>query len=365
MFLSLRELIYAKTRYFMMSFIIVLIAVLVLFVTGLAGGLSTDNGSAVAELNSDYIVLQSQSDNRISSSELPSATVTAVESELGNSSSAPLSIWMGSVFKPGSTGKKQDVTYMGISTFSTITPNVIEGRIFNESSLHEAVADISLKEEGYKLGSKIEDKTTGTVLAIVGFTENQSYSHSPVLHVNGKTFAALHPKKQLVINAVAVKATQDTADKLDKNVSGIDVISKKEALQGIPGFKEEQGSLQMMIVFLFVIAAFVLAVFFYVITIQKSNQFGVLKAIGVTSAYLASSVITQILFLTVSALVMAIAITYGLAAILPPSLPFDLQPVQVIFCCILFLGVSLAGSLLSLYRIMKIDPLSAIGGTAA
>ena len=41
------------------------------------------------------------------------------------------------------------------------------------------------------------------------------------------------------------------------------------AVQVLPGYKEEQGSLTMIQVFLVVVAAFVMAVFFYVITIAK------------------------------------------------------------------------------------------------
>lgn len=44
MFLALRELKHAKLRYILIGLIMVLIAWLVLFVTGLANGLANDNG---------------------------------------------------------------------------------------------------------------------------------------------------------------------------------------------------------------------------------------------------------------------------------------------------------------------------------
>lgn len=36
---------------------------------------------------------------------------------------------------------------------------------------------------------------------------------------------------------------------MDKNVTGVDLIDKSQALKGIPGYSEEQGSLIMMIAF--------------------------------------------------------------------------------------------------------------------
>ncbi|EJK6532609.1 ABC transporter permease, partial [Listeria monocytogenes] len=85
-------------------------------------------------------------------------------------------------------------------------------------------------------------------------------------------------------NAVALDVSESTAKNL--SLGSMELSSSKEVLQGIPGYSEEQGSLLMMIAFLFVIAAFVLAAFFYVITIQKINQFGILKAVGARTAYL-------------------------------------------------------------------------------
>ena len=51
----------------------------------------------------------------------------------------------------------------------------------------------------------------------------------------------------------------------------------------MPGYTEENGTIIMMLAFLIVISAFVIAVFFYVITIQKTQQFGVMKAIGASN----------------------------------------------------------------------------------
>ena len=88
-------------------------------------------------------------------------------------------------------------------------------------------------------------------------------------------------------NAIALDITEDKATTL--NYSDLVTASKNDIVTNIPGYSEEQGSLTMMITFLYIIAAFVLTVFFYVITIQKVDQFGMLKAIGAKTSYLAKS----------------------------------------------------------------------------
>ncbi len=52
------------------------------------------------------------------------------------------------------------------------------------------------------------------------------------------------------------------------------------SIASIQDLKKEQGTLTMIIAFLLVIAALLIGVFFYVITLQKTQQLGVLKAIG-------------------------------------------------------------------------------------
>ncbi|MNI85234.1 FtsX-like permease family protein [compost metagenome] len=119
-----------------------------------------------------------------------------------------------------------------------------------------------------------------------------------------------------------------------------------------------------MVAFLFIIAAFVLAVFFYVMTIQKMNQFGVLKAIGAKMSYLARGLISQVLLLSITSLVIGIGLTYGVSLLLPESMPFELNAGVVVICTVLFLFVSLLGSLLSLNRVAKVDAIEAIGRAA-
>ncbi|MGG3989094.1 ABC transporter permease [Bacillus smithii] len=363
MFLALRELKHAKLRYFLVGLIMVLIAWLVLFVSGLAKGLSSDNASSIQKMNADYLVIQKEADNRLNRSLLSEDKLKDIQKYIESQSTAPLGIQM-TTFTKNESSKKIDATIFALNMNGFLSPDVVEGHMINNTTTNEVVADSSLKEDGLKLGDHIKDQFSGKTFKIVGFTKGQSFSHAPVIHMNFKEWGAIHKlsaNKQMLFNAIALKASQDKADQIEKNITGINVIDKSQALRGIPGYSEEQGSLIMMIAFLFVIAAFVLAVFFYVITIQKINQFGVLKAIGAKTGYLARNIVSQVLLITIISLLISIALTYGVAFILPTSMPFDLTPQLILGSSGLFLVVSVIGSLLSLYRVAKIDAIEAIG----
>lgn len=366
MFLALRELQHAKLRYLLIGFIMVLISWLVLFVTGLAQGLSSDNASSIQNMKADYLVLQAESDHRINRSVLSDEMWKEVQRHPGADKATPLGVHMNTLTKEGSTAKF-DAAFFAIDMESLMAPKVVEGALINNTDAEHVMADRSLKEDGYRLGDRIVDQGTGATFTIAAFTEGQSFSHAPVIHLNFEGWKALQPggaKQGPVYNAIALNGSPEQMDALAQDVSGIEIITKSEALQGIPGFQEEQGSLMMMIVFLFVIAAFVLAVFFYVITIQKMNQFGVLKAIGAGTGYLARNLIFQVLTLTLVSLAVSIGLTYGVSLLIAGVVPFSLTPSVVLLCSLLFLAVSLMGSLLSLYRVIKIDAIEAIGRAA-
>lgn len=365
MFLAWRELKYAKLRYLLIAVIMILIAWLVMFVSGLANGLSSDNASAIQNMPSHYLVLQQDSDNRLTRSTLTESNLKAVRSSVSEQDSAPLGVQMSTVTKDGSE-RKIDVTYFAVDMSSMLAPKLVTGSSISNASTNEVIADASLQESGIKLGDQIEDQASGQAFTVVGFSEGQSFSHTPVVHINFQQWASIKTNKLAAddtFNAIALNANDAAANKI-RQADGVSVISKAEALQGIPGYKEEQGSLLMMIAFLFIIAAFVLAVFFYVITIQKMNQFGVLKAIGASTSYLARNIIAQVLALAVTSLVISIALTYGVSSLLPDSMPFELGPELITGCSLLFLLVSILGSLLSMYRVAKIEAIEAIGRTA-
>lgn len=369
MFLAFRELKHSKMRYLLISLIMVLIVWLVLFVSGLAKGLSSDNASSIQRLNADYLVVDQNSDHRLNRSVITDDLLAQVKRTVMESAgveAAPLGIRMTSVAQAGSP-QKIDAAFFAVEAEGMLAPAVTEGRMIDDTAKDQIVVDRSFKAEGFAIGDRIEDQATGLQFEIVGFTDGQSFSHAPVIHMNFNAWRTLTEGPRLAdggYNAIALKASGEAAGMISERVPGIEVISKSEALKGIPGYKEEQGSLQMMIAFLYVIAAFVLAVFFYVMTIQKLNQFGVLKAIGAKTGYLARSLISQVLSLSVVSLAAGIALTYGVFLLLPDSMPFEISFGLIGISVLLFLIVAVAGSLLSLYRVAKVDAIEAIGRAA-
>ena len=110
------------------------------------------------------------------------------------------------------------------------------------------------------------------------------------------------------------------------------------------------------------IASIIIAIFLYVLTIQKVSMFGVLKAQGISSAFLARSVVAQTFILSVIGVLIGFGLTAITGVALPAAVPISIDYVTLVFYALIFVAVAILGGLVSVRTIVKIDPLKAIGG---
>jgi putative ABC transport system permease protein len=370
LFLALKELKHAKFRYVMMSIIIILIAWLVFILSGLGNGLSTLSAATVKNLNADYVVYEKGADATFSKSILSADVMNDIKQNKNVEDAAAMGSSMASVSKgkTDDSSKKTDVAIVGIDAKSFIEPKVIEGKQLSVSNKNGVLANSSLKDEGYKIGDELVVSNSKLKLSIIGFVENETFNHLPVLFTNMDTwreyqYAAPGADNGIKnpVQAIVLKAPQLDTTKLDQSLKGTETVTKSTAVSGMPGYKEENGTIVMMLAFLMVISAFIISVFFYVITIQKTPQFGVLKAIGASNRFLAKAVVSQVFLLSVFGISVGVGLTYLTALAFPKNMPFHLDGQLVVLYAIALLVISLLSSLVSVRQITKIDPLTALG----
>lgn len=373
MYLSLRELRHSKARYALIMVIMLLVSFLVLFVTGLAKGLAYANTSAIENMSANHYVVQGDADHKFRRSQLTESNLQDVRSIVGKDHATPVSIQMSTVTAIDHD-VKVDATFFAVDMLSQLAPSVIEGTAITNETQGSVIVDRKLEESGIKIGSTISDQQTGMTWTVAGYVEDNSYSHTPVIYMNNQEWMAMNHQvgsavensvQTSTFNVIALHVSEDQATLLQSKLENMDVITQKEAISSIPGYAQEQGSLLMMTVFLFLISGVVLAVFFYVITIQKTSQFGILKAMGTKTSYLARSVVGQVLILSVGSLVISLVLTVGMSMVLPESMPFRLNTSTMILTSCLFVGMSVIGSLISVIKIAKVDALEAIGRVGA
>ncbi|BCU53048.1 hemin transport system permease protein [Staphylococcus auricularis] len=347
--LAIKEMMFYKLRYLLIMFIILLLGVMVLFISALAQGLARENVSLLHDLNADQYILQQSKQPQLQTSQLSHEQQQAI-SEVTGTEGAQLSSQV-----LLTKDKEEDVLMM--HTAKDHRPTLSEGHYPTQTN--EVAVNEKLTGDGLAVGDTMKLKG-GKSFKITGILDDAMYAHSSVVMTTEQGFesaskasATFYPVSQL---------STDQQTKLNQ-IDGVKVYDESEITDEIPSYQAEQAPLNMMIVSLFVISAIVLSAFFYVITIQKMSQIGILKAIGIKTKHLLFSLVAQILMATLVSIAVAIALIYSLSMLIPVSMPFHLSLSNVFIVVIVFVIVALIGSALSLIKLFKVDPIEAIGGS--
>ncbi|MDN7246628.1 ABC transporter permease [Planococcus shenhongbingii] len=355
MFLAWNEIQKNKLRFVLIIGVLMLVAYLVFFLSGLANGLASLNREAVDKWEATAVVLTEESDKSLVSSSM------SIE-DAGQMAVDEIAV-LGQISAIASNeNQKANVSIFGIKEDEFIMPEVVEGEAF--AGGNEVIASDALKEDGFKLGDELKLSSTEETLKIVGFTEDARFNAAPVLYGDLPTFQRVKfgeaaEVNEDQINGVVVRTDDIAAITKDEELDAIEV---ETFIESLPGYTEQSLTLNFMIYFLFVISSVIVAIFLYVLTVQKISMFGVMKAQGVPSGYLARSVIAQTFILAAIGVAVGFALTLATGIFLPSAVPvaFDI-PTMLVYGAVL-IAVAIAGAVFSVWTIVKIDPLKAIGG---
>lgn len=361
MFLAWNEMIHSKLRYSLIVGVMFLIAYLVFFLTGLAYGLAQDYRMALDKWEADGIVLSEESNINLNMSMLSVNAADEVQAE----KTAAFAQTAGIIKRQEGTKEKVDVSFFGINKDEFLMPKLVEGKSFANKG--EAVADISLKEEnGVKLNETVELTASDKKVKIVGFTENARYTVAPVLYVSIDEFQEIRfeksvPAEQARINGIVVRAEDHDIDKVKVDSKDLSVYTMQRFINELPGYNAQVLTFSFMIGFLIVIAAIVIGIFIYVLTLQKTSIFGVMKAQGISSRYISVSVIMQTFLLAVIGVSLGLLAAFGTSFVLPGAVPFKINWLFYGGITGAMIAVAVLGALFSVRTIVKVDPLKAIG----
>ncbi|EME7139815.1 ABC transporter permease [Enterococcus faecium] len=356
MFLALNEIMHSKLRYALVAGVMFLIAYLVFFLTGLAYGLAQDNRTAVDKWEADSIVLSKDANSNLGMSMITKKIAEEVE----GGKVAYLAQTPGVVTSKDSTEEgKINVSFFGIDKNQFIMPNLVEGKAFDNDD--EAVGDISLKEEyGLAVGDTVKLSGSDKTFKLTGFTDHAKFNVSPVLYTTINAYQEIRFEKEDTsenarINAIVVRG------KISNLPEDLEQIKISKFINELPGYNAQVLTFGFMIGFLIVIAAIVIGIFIYVLTMQKINIFGVMKAQGITGGFIARSVVAQTFILSFVGILLGLLGTVGTSLVLPDAVPFQSNWLFFGVISLLMLIVAVLGALFSVRTIVKIDPLKAIG----
>jgi len=353
MFLSLKEIKKEKFRYGLIIGMIVLICYLIFILTSLSMGLANQNTDAINSWNAKSIVLDKDANTSLTQSllnkdEINNSKITKNEAYVGQAAVVAK--------KTGLT--KESAQFLGLNKGQFIAKNLKISSSHNFQKSNQVVVDEKFKTDGYKLGDKIKFNSESTNYQIVGFVKNAKLNVAPVVYGQMDNWATLKnlsgPFKASAI--VSKKANFSLDNDQVKTYSMSTFISK------LPGYSAQNSTFTFMIGFLMIISLIVIAVFLYILTIQKIQNYAVLRAQGIPSKTLVNATISQSVILVVSGLLIATVLTGITAYIMPNAVPmsFNIPILSAVGLGLVVTG--LLGSLIPIKIILNVDPVSVIGG---
>ncbi|WP_018296852.1 ABC transporter permease [Corynebacterium lubricantis] len=329
MFVGIRDIINAKGRFGLIATVVGLITLLIVMLTGLTAGLGKQNTSALEALSPQSVFFSDMSDPSFSTSRIEQADAETTPG-------IPLGATQ--TLLERADGSQESVGVLGLPK-GTVLPD--------GTTLHDdAVASSSL---GLAVG---EDVTVGPATIAVGEnTEDLYYSHSLVLWVPTDTWQATAHT-----DAVGTVMISDQASD--------DALTLKESFNALPAYSSEQGSLQMMQGFLYVISALVTVAFLTVWTIQRTRDLSILKAIGAPTRYLLKDALGQAAVILAAGVIVGTLLAVGFGALASGVVPFSLTLATTLVPALGIWVLGMIGAAFATRSISKIDPHYALGGVA-
>lgn len=151
------------------------------------------------------------------------------------------------------------------------------------------------------------------------------------------------------------------ADAVDEATEGAtNTITPAQAVASLPGMSQQATTFGYIRAVTLAVALVVVGLFLSFVTLERTPLYAVLKALGMSSRQLFTGVVTQVLLVTFTAAIVALAATWGLTHV-PLELPTTMRPVRFVETLGALGVTSVVGSVLSLRMVVRVDPAAAIG----
>ncbi|MGZ4682871.1 MAG: ABC transporter permease [Acidimicrobiales bacterium] len=345
---------------------LVLLTVLLLVLTGLLDGLYDGQTGAYRSQPGQLLTFSSTSKLNLNRSTLDPVTIAQVAAVPGVEQVGGLGVTPLSAIVPDRT-ELASVALFGYQLGSARLPAPPQEK-------GRAYADRSLESAGVKVGQALGVGPNGYPVTVVGWVEDTDYSLQGSLWASVDTWreatASARPDAvrapgsfpALTVVVSPGSSVTDVAPAIDSAAAGAtETVTRSEAISALGGVDQQNATFTAIIGVTFFVAALVVALFFALLTLERSGTYGVFKALGASTGQIFSGVVAQALVVAGAAFVVGGLISLVSKSAIPPEVPLQFSGARAVEVLVGLLAMSALGAALSLRRVVRIDPASAIG----
>jgi len=362
--LALTELRRRPSRFATATVILTLIAILLMFLGGLLDGLINSSVGALRVQQADAIVYDSTAQASFVRSRIDPELRATVEAVPGVTEVGGLGLVQVGARVPGNGPRE-------LASVALFGYEIAPSGVPDPPPDGQAYADDVLKTDGVEVGMTIELGPARTPVEIIGFVSDTSYSGQGALWASPTTWrdtlAANRPGAQVADGVFQALVVQGDVDDLPAAIDAAtdgrtESFTVQEAVDAIPGVEQQRSTFGQIIGVTVAIALVVIALFFALLTVERTALYGVLKALGARSSSIFAGLVLQAVVVTLIAAVVAGTLVVVLDLVIPAgSVPLDVSVSRIISSAALLLVAAVVGCSFSLRRVLRVDPASAIG----
>lgn len=362
MYLAFKEMRKNRSKYLVIIGVLISLIYIVLFTVGLSKGLEYFGASKIIDSTAQTFLLAEETSGRMEQSQFGPARAEELINEMGIGGSY-IGVQPSTVFNQslGEEAPNFGIFYLTMPKDSFMAPTLVKGRL--PENEQEVLASGYIEQEGVELGQTIHDDNFNATYTIVGITENETYNYSAIIYQDANQYANVTPQGAFLgFSNISAIVLEDPVEAIPDFVHDydIDITDRSEIIRSTPGLLQQSASFTLLVISLYIVTSTVVGMFFYIVTAQGRNEYGLLKALGMKTKDLYKLVFTKIATVMGVALVAAVGLITLTNLFLPSTVPFRFSLVYILSVSSIFILVALLGSLVSIRVVSKIDPINAI-----
>ncbi|MFN8021382.1 MAG: ABC transporter permease [Acidimicrobiales bacterium] len=365
MSLATTELRRKPGRFAVATIVLTFLSLLLLLLGGLLDGLFLGSTGAIRAQDADAIVYSDSARDSFLRSRITADVRAQVEAVAGVAEVGGLGFTLLGAQVPG----ERDLADVAVAGYEIPPSGVPE-----VPPAGHAWADERLQDAGVSIGDTLLVGPAATPIVVDGWVQDTNYLLQGGLWTTLDTWRTVQNANRPdafvadgVVQVLVVRGDGTASDlpaAIDAATGTTASLTVDEAVNALPGVKEQKSTFNAIIYSTLAVVLAVVGLFFSLLTLERTGLYGVLKAIGASTRRLFAGVVVQAVIVALVAFVASGVLAVAAEAALPGSIPLQLTTGRYVFTFVALIVAAVLGSAISLRRVTRIDPASAIGSAA-
>jgi len=372
MYLALREMRRAKTRFGLLVSAVGLLVFLILTQQALQDGLITSFVGAIRQQSAPVLVYSTDGQKTLQGSVIPPPLEEVIRAVDGVGAAGRIGQGTFTVLVEGD-GATSDAAVIGAEDAG------LGGvRDIDEGRPAEAPGEAVGSAADFSVGDRVRivpvgvREGEGPELEVVGVVAEGQLQVTPTLFTSYADYeaaarAANPDAAGILPNVIGLRPAGDTtaaelAEAVNATSEDAEALTREQAATETPGVGQVRQSFQVIFLLYGLVIPLVTGLFFLIVTFQKSASLTLLRAVGVESGTLVRSLLVQVVVVVGGGLLIGTALHWPLSQQTVGAIVLRFDPVAVAVWSLLLLALGLLSALVAARRVLRIDPIEATTG---